>query len=447
MSVAAAVGRAAILPAVLAAGFAGPGDARAQSADPAVVERAFAAFWAAEDEAAAAALAADVAATGVTFADALARLRAGRPYAAAPRGRVDLVHDVGGVAHPYTLVVPASYDPARPIPVRVQLHGGVGRPLAGRGRGGDQVDRLPGTREEILVAPSAWNRSMWWQRSQADNVAALLDRLKRSYNVDENRVYMTGISDGATGAYFFALRDPTPFASFLPLNGHVMVLGNPTVGADGDIFPGNAVNRPFFVVNGGRDRLYPAARVRPYVEHLARLGAEVELRVRAEAGHDTRWWPEERAGFEAFVEAHPRDPHPDRLSWQTERVDRYHRIHWLVVGALGRGEGDAVFAEDNALESGGRAARLFRRTRPAGRVDVTRRGNAFEASTRGVRAFTLLLSPDEVDFARPVTVTVNGRTAFRGRVEPDVRTLLEWAARDGDRTMLYGAALAVRVPR
>jgi len=85
------------------------------------------------------------------------------------------------------------------------------------------------------------------------------------------------------------------------------------------------------------------------------------------------------------------------------------------------------------------------RTRPAGRVDILRRGNAFEAATHGVQGFTLLLSPDEVDFARPVTVTVNGRTAFQGRVEPSVRTLLEWAARDDDRTMLYGAALAIEL--
>ena len=86
--------------------------------------------------------------------------------------------------------------------------------------------------------------------------------MKRSYNVDENRVYLTGISDGGTGAYFFAFREPTAFASFLPLNGQMLVLSNPSTLVDGDLYPGNAVNRPLFAVNGGRDRLYPAAGVR-----------------------------------------------------------------------------------------------------------------------------------------------------------------------------------------
>jgi hypothetical protein len=40
-------------------------------------------------------------------------------------------------------------------------------------------------------------------------------------------------------------------------------------------------------------------------------------------------------------------------------------------------------------------------------------------------------------------VVVNGRTVFTGMVQRDIRTLLEWAARDNDRTMLFAAELAV----
>jgi hypothetical protein len=63
-----------------------------------------------------------------------------------------------------------------------------------------------------------------------------------------------------------------------------------------------------------------------------------------------------------------------------------------------------------------------------------------------VQAFTLLLSPEVVDFGEPVRVTVNGRRAFEGTVTRDLATLLTWAARDNDRTMLYGAELHVTVP-
>ncbi len=92
-------------------------------------------------------------------------------------------------------------------------------------------------------------------------------------------------------------------------------------------------------------------------------------------------------------------------------------------------------------------APIFPRRKPSGRVDLVRRGNVVEASTEGVRAFTLLLSPSIFDFRRPITVVANGRTAFEGMVEPSVATLLKWAARDNDRTMVFGAELNIELAK
>jgi hypothetical protein len=86
---------------------------------------------------------------------------------------------------------------------------------------------------------------------------------------------------------------------------------------------------------------------------------------------------------------------------------------------------------------------LFSRAGRSGRVDLTRAGNLVLAETRGVAAFTLLLSPDQFDFAKPVKVVANGRAVFEGRVQKDVRTLTKWADIDNDRTMLFGAEIHV----
>ena len=48
--------------------------------------------------------------------------------------------------------------------------------------------------------------------------------------MDENRVVLSGVSDGGTGTYYIAMRDTTPYASFLPLNGFMMILQNPSLG-------------------------------------------------------------------------------------------------------------------------------------------------------------------------------------------------------------------------
>jgi membrane-associated protease RseP (regulator of RpoE activity) len=88
---------------------------------------------------------------------------------------------------------------------------------------------------------------------------------------------------------------------------------------------------------------------------------------------------------------------------------------------------------------------LFARGGAPGRVDLTRTGNLVTAATRGVAAFTLLLSPDQFDFGKPVKVIANGRTVFEGKVEKNVRTLLKYAALDNDRTMLFGAELHIKL--
>ena len=87
------------------------------------------------------------------------------------------------------------------------------------------------------------------------------------------------------------------------------------------LFAGNLVNRPFYIVNGGRDPLYPVEHVATHVEAFKQLGVSLVFRPQADAGHDTSWWPYERGLFEQFVKQKPRVAHPARVSWETERID------------------------------------------------------------------------------------------------------------------------------
>ena len=171
---------------------------------------------------------------------------------------------------------------------------------------------------------------------QVENLRAILDLVKRTYNVDENRVVLSGVSDGGTGAYYTAMRETTPFASFLPLNGFIMVLRNETAEADGDLFPNNLLNKPLFIVNGGRDPMYPTSIVDPYVEHLKRGGVDLVYRPQPNAAHDTSWWPDVKDSFEQFVADHPRRPLPDTLSWESGPPNMPSRAHWLVIDRLAR---------------------------------------------------------------------------------------------------------------
>ena len=178
------------------------------------------------------------------------------------------------------------------------------------------------------------------ERRSGPQPLEILDATKRAYNVDENHVVVSGVSDGGTGAYWVAMRETTPFASFLPLNGYRMVLASGDID-DGELFANNLRNKPIFAVNGGRDRLYPTRVVDPYIAHHEGGGVTLDYHPQPEAGHNTAWWPEMKDAFETFVREHPRKPLPDVLTWETGRTPPATARTGSIIDKLGALTGDA----------------------------------------------------------------------------------------------------------
>lgn len=494
-------------------------------------------YWQATREADVDAAVARLTALRLPFDSVAARLAAGRPYAAGvQRGLQNSRHRTSdGFENHYTIVVPDSYDPAHPYPVRFYLHGGTDTPDRRSGENWDAERFADSTR--IAVFPSAWRGSRWWQASQVENLNGILTDLKGTYNVDENRVYVIGVSDGGIGAWFLGFRDPTPWAALLPFIASPEALVNPKLRADGPVYVPNLRNVPLYVVNGSLDPFYPARSVAADIALFREAGVDVTFRPQPESGHDLRWWPAQRPAIDSFIAAHPRDPLPDTVTWETERTDRYNRAYWVVIDTIGPVPGDHPFPPFDtirplppvpslgvradptstegvriiAVELGSLGARagfvpgdmitavnglatptmralleatggarwgdtlhvtvrrpglvrdlvvpipaepdsvpgermVFDRPKPTGRIEVRREGNTVEVLTRNVRKYTLLLSPDQFDFSRPVRVVTNGQVTFDGLVQPDVGILLKWHRLDQDRRMLFGAELELTVP-
>lgn len=373
----------------------------------------------------------------VPFETLYATLARGRAYGPdVPRGRIDgSRRNADGTEHPYILLVPETYDPERRYPVRIWLHGGIGRPaFTSPGAWWRDADRLA-SENRITLIPASWNASRWWHESQLENLDGLLGLVKRTYNVDENRVALLGISDGGSGVYYHASRNPTPYAAFLPFIGHVAVVNNPRVGAEGEVYARNLLNRPLYIVNTENDRLYPYRTVAPYVEQWRAAGGRVTFRPIDGAGHDMSWMRNERPSIDTFLLEAVRDPLPDEVWLQTERSDRRARIDWVRIDSLGAAEGETEFPRIRGL--GHEVS--------SGTVHARRDGQRIVVDTHGVLALRLLLSPAEVDFGRPVSVEINGTTVFSGRPTPDRQALLRYHAEDDDRTALYGAELTFRL--
>jgi len=234
--------------------------------------------------------------------------------------------------------------------------------------------------------------------------------------------------------YFLGFRDVTQWASFLPFIGFPGVLLNPGTGTDGLIHIANLTNKPLFIVSGETDRLYPARLMTGFLESFEEVGVDFVFTVKP-GGHNTRWWPEEEENIERFIEAQPRDPHPDSILWATERTDRYNRAHWVVIDEIGPISGDEARVDLARITADGRS----------GILDAVRDGNTVTVDAYHVGRFTVLVSPDAFDVRSPIRVIANGEVVFEGMVQPSVDVLRKWAAVDEDRTMLYAAEITVEL--
>src|SRR5262245_36946420 len=121
-------------------------------------DAAMRAFWEAEDAGSAEKAAKLVVASGASLDEIRARLKAGRPYTKQKTGRIEMPSKDHGLSLDNVVEVPTEYDPARAWPLRLSLHGGVGREAPGPGDPPARplTNRIQST-GDIVLHPRAWS--------------------------------------------------------------------------------------------------------------------------------------------------------------------------------------------------------------------------------------------------------------------------------------------------
>jgi phospholipase/carboxylesterase len=207
--------------------------------------------------------------------------------AAVPPGRdgTGVMHLGGppGTRGGCALYVPETYDPARPPPLVVALHGG----------GGNGADflwtwlRVARSRGLLLVAPTSPGRTWTLDDPGADGevVERTLADVEARWPVDPGRRLLTGMSDGGTFSYGLGLQDGQRFTHLAPVAAAfhpvLMMLAHPA----------RLRGLPIHILHGARDWMFPATMAREAAQVLAGTGALVTHEEIADLAHA---WPSER---------------------------------------------------------------------------------------------------------------------------------------------------------
>jgi len=335
----------------------------------------------------------------------------------------------------YSAYIPEGYDPARPMPLIVTLHGGSSNHnvwlALNLGNDISVADYWDNFRTEyrarrhpaaIVVAPDGLGQVRWRWAGEQD-VLDVIDDVSANYNIDPDRVVLTGLSNGAIGAYTVGLKHASRFASVLPLAGvtdwltHHEAEGrlrwcerNVLRNESAVTYAENAANTFLAFYHGERDPGFKVDQARAMADSLGRLGIPFRYHELSSNGHDIGFAMWRRLQVMDHVRARSRAVAPAEVRLVTAS-GRANRQAWVVLDdRLGH------------LTPG----------RISARVTAT---GAVEVETENVQRFTLLL--EQAPVPSPLTIHVDGQRVYSGAMPLDNRltlaaTMAPAAVRRGD---------------
>lgn len=204
---------------------------------------------------------------------------------AAPRPALVRV-SAGGHHGGFALYVPEEYDGSEAWPLIIALHGGSGN---GRDFLWTWVRDAKRT-GHLLVAPTAVGAT--WGEVDEIGLLEILGWIRARYRVADERVLLTGLSDGGTFTLVYGLAHPEVFRALAPCCG----VFHPVNFANGNLERARDV--PIYLVHGAEDFLFPVALAHLTRDTLTAAGARLDYRELPELSH-----------------TYPRSENPAILAW------------------------------------------------------------------------------------------------------------------------------------
>lgn len=131
---------------------------------------------------------------------------------------------VDGVESRFSVFIPSNYDPTKPTPTILFLHGmgesgtdgllqiSVGLPLA--------IMKARHRWPYIVVIPQKPSQQAdWW--SERSKLNLILEQVEREFKTDPHRRYITGLSQGGHGTFRLAKHLAWQFAAVAPICGWI----------------------------------------------------------------------------------------------------------------------------------------------------------------------------------------------------------------------------------
>lgn len=344
---------------------------------------------------------------------------------------------------PYFWFVKGEIDTVKALPLFVYLHGSGPKDM--EWATGVKLARIFDDALSAYFIPQIPNEGeyyRWWQKGKQQLWEQLLRQALASDEINPNKVYFFGISEGGYGSQRLASFYADYLAGAGPMAG-----GEPLKNAPAE----NCANIAFSFLTGAKDYGFYRNILTSYTKeafdslqqkHPGYYQHRIELI--PERGHSIDYRP-----TTPWLKQYTRNPHPKYVCWEDYPMDGRHRDGFYNLAVTQRPDKENTEARTRyEMAVSGNIIRLtidkvtYQTIQKDPNWGIEMKFNkTYEPATGG--KLTVYLCDELVDLRKDITVIVNGRQAFHGKVQANVKHMVNSVATFFDPCRVYPAAVEI----
>ncbi|MGV0924324.1 alpha/beta hydrolase-fold protein [Empedobacter tilapiae] len=334
----------------------------------------------------------------------------------------------------YFIHLPKNYNPNKKYTMLIFLHGAVNYNEL---RTFSTDDNLKGwnrfytkyanKHDVILVFPQADKNYNWLTSDKGFYmIPEIIRQIKSTINVDDNKVFLTGHSNGASGSFNYLVKQPTSFAGFYGFNTQPIV-------RTGGTFIQNILNRSYINFSTDLDYYFPPQANDDLTALMQSLN--IDYKDYRYNGYP-HWFPEFNGSEAAYkilfddLMNRKRNPFPKKLIWETDDV-KYGKVDWIEITKL-----DTIstkkewqknynfkitkwleYDDNDSLQIKDVDKMAFNFPRKSGLIKAIYSKNRFDIETSSVKSFRLYISPEMINLSKKLKIYANNKLIYNQKVD------------------------------
>lgn len=293
----------------------------------------------------------------------------------------------------------------------------------------------------IPQIPNMGDYYRWWQKAKQFAWEKMLRLAFVSGKINPNKVYFFGISEGGYGSQRLASFYADYLAGAGPMAG-----GEPLKNAPAE----NCRNIAFSLRTGARDMGFYRNKITQYAkdefDRLEKLnpGSFIhKIELIPGMGHGIDYRP-----TTPWLKQYTRNPYPKFVSWENFEMDGLYRDGFYNLAVKERSNNDdtsRTYYEMN-IQDNNITLKVDLVTYKATEIDPQwgiqlKFDKTYQPATKG--KVIIYLCDELLNLDKEITLTINGKEVFKGKVKPELKHIVNSCATFFDPARLYPAAIEV----